>query len=321
MTANIDMSNDRANLAYTGVIPWHGLGQPVHVDAPIEEWRVAAGLTWSAVTKPVGVPAFGIEEVPGYYAVVRDDTKHVLGVLSERYSPVQPSEIVDFLARSRDEVGLKLEVLGALNKGAIIWGLLKAPRPSTIYDKKDPVERYYLISTSFDGSLPTTARETAVRVVCQNTLTVALGSSKLLVEKRHVGQVDWQRAFEILKSTVEEQDAWNSFNAAIQKMMQKKIDDSAREKFFAKALNIDLSQKISTRTKNTLEQLNDHAANSPGADAATAKNTVWGALNAVTYYVDHARGRNNNNRLYGQFWGAGGKIKSRAYEMAIKLAA
>lgn len=316
MPAEIDMSNDRANIAYSGETPWHRLGQKVEIGATVEEWRNASGLTWEANTVPVSLLGEPLP-IEGYNAIVRNDTQAVLSIQTGRYVPVQPAEIVDFMARAREEAGLEFEVLMALRGGAVISGLLKVPQADTIKD--DKVERYYLVSTSFDGSLPTTARETAIRVVCQNTLNIALRHSTVLVCRRHFGGVDWETAFASLRRAVDEKSAWNTFKDNVERMMSKRLTGREEMDFYRYAL--DYNDKDTKRRNNKLEHLGELSRTSPGADLDTARGTLWGAFNGVTYFADHEYGRRDDSRLYSAFYGQGALIKDRAYNRAVELLA
>ena len=316
MPAEIDMSNDRANIAYSCETPWHGLGQQVETGATVEEWRTASGLTWEANTVPVSLlgEASPIEE---YKAIVRNDTKSVLSIQTGRYVPVQPAEVIDFMARAREEAGLQFDVLMSLNGGAVIAGLLKVPQADTIND--DKVDRYYLVSTSFNGSIPTTARETAVRVVCQNTLNIALRHSTVLVCRRHFGNVDWEMAFSALRRAVDENGAWNKFKNNVERMMSKRVTEGEERDFYRYALGF--TGEDTKRRENKLDHIVELARTSPGSDLDTARGTLWGAFNGVTYYADHEYGRRDDSRLYSAFYGQGAIIKDRAYNRAVELLA
>jgi len=178
--------------------PWHGLGvvlerPPATIAAAIE----ASGLGWRVEREPIAIDRGDVataqdwweprcEEIPGYYATVRQDTRAVLGIVGERYRIVQNEEafrFVDQLLGSQ----LHFETAGSLHSGRRVWVL--ATLPERIEIGGDPVRPYVLLMNSHDGSTAVIAATTPVRVVCQNTLNWGLERACQKFSIRHTEQI------------------------------------------------------------------------------------------------------------------------------------
>ena len=185
----IDQTAGVNAIAYVGDTPWHGLGQPMREGQTLEEWRTRAGLGWEARMTPALFSTGtdegdGIVEAPETRVLFRSDTKAMLGVVSPRYRIVQPVDIVEFYRDLTERHGFRMETLGAIRQGKVVWALARTGDAMTI-GGIDRVDGYLLLSTSFDGSMATTGRFTTVRVVCNNTLTAANAGAKAGVSIPH----------------------------------------------------------------------------------------------------------------------------------------
>jgi len=322
----IDMSNKRANIAYLGEKPWHGLGFEMPKGADLDTWRVAAGLDWTAErANALYLDSKGAERVVDDRVILyRSDTGDALGIVSDRYQIVQPKAVVDFYEDLCDRHGFAMETMGSLKGGRIVWALAKTGL-STILPGSDRVNAYVLLYTSFDGSFSTIARFTSVRVVCNNTLTMAHGATGgISVATRH------NTAFnaDAVKTQLKIGDAFESFDKSISRLAQSGVTQEQAVKFFLDVyhdLTIEEAAKLSGSEKKsvdkTMERLAGILHSSPGASLPSAKGTVWGLLNAVTYDVDHnKRARSDESRLRSAWLGAGEALKNRAFEKAQKIA-
>jgi len=173
----IDMTNDRANIAFIGETPWHGLGQQLTPGADLATWTKEAGLNWTAMESPVMYQNGEVHTWSDRKVIFRSDTGGPLAVVSNGYNVVQPSEIMGFFEQLVELGGFKLEVAGALSGGKRVWALAKVGEGAPIVDG-DIVRPYLLLGTSFDGSMATVAKFTAIRVVCNNTITASVGEAE-----------------------------------------------------------------------------------------------------------------------------------------------
>lgn len=169
---------------YTREKPWHGLGTMV-MEAPDSRSALAlAGLDWSVFQKELttsdGIP------VPGYKANLRSTDNRVLGVVTDRYKIVQNQEAFAFTDALLGE-GVQYETAGSLQGGRRTWILAKLPQRYII--SGDEITPYLVFMNSHDGSGSIKAAMTPVRVVCMNTLNLALSTAKRSWSTNHVGDI------------------------------------------------------------------------------------------------------------------------------------
>lgn len=314
----IDMSNGRANMAYVGETPWHGLGQELTADAPIETWVVEAGLNWTIESAPVTYVAGGkTHTIPKRRALHRSDTGLYLSTMStHRYNVVQPRDILEFY---RDLIGVdggfQLETAGCIDDGKKIWALAKHQKDINV--GKDIVKPYLMLATSCDGTLQTTGMFTTVRVVCNNTLQMSLSADAQTAIK-----VPHTRSFNAVE--VKEQlglvhELERDFAAEMEALCSRTVSDKeAREVFQEVYLRRDDKNNIVNElfVELTSEKLMAILKQGPGAELETAKSTAWGVLNAVTHFEDHHRKANSvDSRFRSAQFGDGAKRKQRTLEL------
>ena len=164
--------------------PWHGLGRIVMEAPASREALELAGLDWQVESRNIysGTGAM----IPGYRANVRSTDDAVLGVVSDRYRIVQNEEAFQFTDDLLGE-GVTYETAGSLQGGKKVWMLARLPRKYLIAG--DQVEPYLVIFNSHDGSSGVKVAMTPIRVVCQNTLNLALNTAKRSWTARHTENV------------------------------------------------------------------------------------------------------------------------------------
>jgi phage/plasmid-like protein (TIGR03299 family) len=178
------------SMAYVDAMPWHGLGNKLTANQPIEVWAQQSGLAFEIKEAPVrfmseSIGSLGtIMSFPEQKVLYRSDTKAPLSVVSERYKVVQPREILEFYRDLTEISGFELETAGVLKFGRKIWALAKTNQSATLKGN-DIVNGYVLLATACDGTLATTAQFTSIRVVCNNTLAVALANGSGAVKVPH----------------------------------------------------------------------------------------------------------------------------------------
>ena len=323
MAHMIDFSNNRANVAFVGEVPWHGMGAKLTENAPLEVWCKEAGMDWEAKkSKVLFQDDEGISQESESFVVYRSDTKKELGICSDRYQIVQPAEVVEFYRDIVDSQGFKLETMGCLDGGKRIWALAKTGADFRVNGTIDEVGTYLLLATSFDGSLATVSRFTSVRTVCQNTLTMGLSEKGNKVSVSHSTKFDSAKVKEELgiyeKITAQ-------MNEEVNEMAKRTMKDSEAMRFIIDILegkNAKL-EDISTRNMNIIQNVYGlFKGNGKGSTLQSAEGTLWGAVNAVTEYIDHnVKSRSDNNRLRSAWFGTGEKAKNDAYTHALKLVA
>ena len=175
MPAEITNTNGRDEMFYTGKTPWHGLGTKLDGPATAAEAIAAASLDWTVEMMPVYLG--GSVEIPGKKAVVRGNNGLVMNVMSDRYTPLQNVDAFAFFDAVVGAGEAIYHTAGSLQGGRKVWALAKLPGDIKITGD-DMLEKYVLLANSHDGSLAVTMQLTAVRVVCSNTISVALGSGQ-----------------------------------------------------------------------------------------------------------------------------------------------
>lgn len=178
MAANVE------KMFYTRTAPWHGLGTRV-LEAPTSSAALSlAGLDWKVVQKPV-FTADGLF-ISGFKANVRDRDSQVLGVVSDRYKVVQNEDAFAFTDELLGE-GVTYETAGSLQNGRRTWILAKLPQRYII--RGDEIDPYLVFMNSHDGTGAIKAAMTPVRVVCQNTLNLALSTARRSWSTIHTGDI------------------------------------------------------------------------------------------------------------------------------------
>src|SRR3569833_1378792 len=182
-------------IAYKGAEPWHGLGYRVDENATGIEMLKAAKLDWTVQRRAIAMrgdltnaatdpKVMLTEPLKGYRAIVRSDNDTVFQVATDSYNIEQNTEIVELFREYCEAGHARMETVGGLKNGAVIWALA---RLNSVTDANlqgvDELRGYVLFTTSHDGSVRTIAKPTQVRVVCWNTLSAALKGNPALAMK------------------------------------------------------------------------------------------------------------------------------------------
>ena len=326
-------------MAYTGQTPWHGLGEQLPSKQPIEVWAQAAGMDWQIKESPVHFSIDNIHNASMFGSfeeqkvLYRSDTNTALSVVSNRYQVVQPMEVLEFYRDLTEYAGFELETAGVLKGGRKFWALARTGK-STALKGNDVVNGYLLLATSCDGSLATVAMPTTVRVVCNNTLSIAVNNSENAVKVSHRSVFDADAVKKRLGVAVSH---WDQFMYEMKVLSERKVSTKEANAYFETLLTQTTPQS-SESTPSGLRLLkpstkpiipNERAykklqamycGQGRGAELTAAKNTAWGLLCAVTEFVDHERqARSTENRLDSAWFGNGAQMKQQALEKALQL--
>lgn len=315
-------------MAYVGATPWHGLGSRLSPQQPIEIWQREAGMDWKIQDSPVhfksdSIGTLGsIHTFPDQKVLYRSDTKAPLSVVSRRYQVVQPREVLEFYRDLTEVSGYELETAGVLKGGRKFWALARTGQGTTLKGN-DQVNGYLLLATSCDGTLATTATPTTVRVVCNNTLTIALDGSAKAIKVPHSTRFDPQAVKKQLGIAVSQ---WDNFMHRMRMLSERKVQWHEAMGFFMNVLcdanpNMPLPAVLpNERALRKVQCL--YEGQGRGSTLESAQGTAWGLLNAVTEYVDHERrARSIEYRMDSAWFGQGAQLKQRALEAALQLAA
>jgi phage/plasmid-like protein (TIGR03299 family) len=310
-------------MAYAGATPWHGLGVPVDADIDVDDMLVRAGLDWGVEKVPLHIHRGGAEQmVPGQYALVRDSDDSVLSVVGSTYEPVQNRDAMEFFREFCDAGDMTLETAGSLSGGRRVWALASI-RDGFQLAGGDEVSGYLLLTNPHARNEALVAQFTPVRVVCQNTLAMALrGGGSGVFRHRHMAAFDPERARQALGLA---RDQLAEFHEAATFLSGKRYDLDDVTRFFAatfepwRAENDDTPVTDLARLPRVAQAL-DALETQPGADTRAAAGTWWGAVNAVTFLADHRLGRSADTRLASAWYGEARQFKLRALARATELA-
>ena len=178
MPANVE------TMFYVRVAPWHGLGVCVEEALSSSEALEKSGLDWAVIQHSIMTSEY--MPIPGYKANIRETDSRILGVVSDRYKIVQNEAAFKFTDALLGE-GVRYETAGSLGEGRKVWMLAKLPESYTVMDEQ--IEPYLIFSNSHDGNSSIRVAMTPIRVVCQNTLNLALGNAKRIWSTVHVGDL------------------------------------------------------------------------------------------------------------------------------------
>lgn len=316
-------------MAYVGETPWHGLGQKLEDGAPIERWVEQAGMAWtirkSAVQYYADRAQTKLVQHPDQVVLTRSDNGAPLGIVSSAYNIVQPFEVLEFFRDLVAGGGFKLETAGTMFGGRRYWALAKIAEATVVgWDK---IGGFLLLTTSSDGSFASEARETTVRVVCNNTISLAVAQ----IPGRHYVKINHRQVFDAnaVKSQLElGAEHFAAFHAYAESLAHARITAAAAEAFVTELLrpgSIESSdedeaeeeQRRRPRGLDTILSLFNGAG--MGSEEKGSRGTAWGLVNAVTEYVDHhATAKSIDHRLNRAWYGVGDKLKVAAFEAAIE---
>lgn len=325
MAHMIDMSNDRENMAYVGGKPWHGLGSELEQGASLDQWRVAAGLDWTAEMQDLYFRSRTDQQVKKAESkiVYRSDTAAELGICSDRYKIVQPAAVMEFFRDLTEANGMTMETAGSLEGGKRIWALANTGDEFRLMGQ-DQVKGYVLLATSFDGSMATQAMFTSVRVVCHNTLSVAVGS-----DGKGAVRVPHNTEFNGKKVKMEMglvHNAWSQFQESASILAERKVSAKEQVEFIlglmATPEELADPESISSRKKNIVADILTLAqGKGMGSGYRAAQGTAWGLVNAMTEYVDHVQGNSTETRFKSAQFGQGANLKRAAWAAGLALVA
>jgi phage/plasmid-like protein (TIGR03299 family) len=311
----LNFKEGRASMFYVSDPAWHNLGTKLDKPATAAEAIKAAQLGYVVAKKPLRAVIHGRKqsEVPSHFATVRMDTEAVLGVVGSRYQIIQNKDAFQFFDALVGEGEAIYETAGALGKGERIWILARMPGYIKVRGE-DIVNKYLLLSNSHDGSSLVRARLTPVRVVCSNTLSIALSGSEEEVRIRHTPSAveNLRQAHELLGLT---NQLYNQLAVIFQKMSLKKISDRQLLNYVQTLVPDNDEAQFKTRSDNIRNKILE--LHEDGAGSHFSRGTVWGMYNAVTEYSDHLVHTNSPMKRLNSVWfGGGNRFKERAFVLA-----
>ena len=308
-------------MAYVGETPWHGLGNQLSADQPLEAWLTEAGMDWtieqSDVLFNVSYDSLHFRSYADAKVLYRSDTLAPLSVVSPRYKVVQPSEVLHFYQDLVAAGGFELETAGVLKGGRKLWALARTGQEALLKGN-DQVKAYLLLATSCDGTLCTTAQFTSIRVVCNNTLQMAVGDSTGAVKVPHSTVFDPVAVKESLGVGL---SAWDRFIGNLKSLSKRPVSPEEAQQYFHDVLDEPLPGDDDAPASRAMQQVTAlYSGAGLGSLLSGSRNTAWGLVNAMTEYVDHRRrARSQDYRLDSAWFGQGAQLKQKALDSALAL--
>lgn len=275
MPANVE------TMFYVRETPWHGLGKRLEEAPTSEKALKAAGLDWEVNKKPVylQLPNGEFQAIPNKAANARSSDNKVLGIMSDGYHVVQNKEAFAFTDELLGE-GVVYETAGSLNGGRRIWLLARLPE---IYKALgEEIIAYICFSNSFDGFSGIRVMATPIRVVCQNTLDLAISGAPRTWSVYHTPNA-LKRMDEAKKTLNLANNYYKNFTIEADKLAEVRVDfEELTEKLFPidKDTGVILARNMEVRRDDLLKLLQ-------APDLIPFQGTGWGFLNGVSDMVSH----------------------------------
>jgi phage/plasmid-like protein (TIGR03299 family) len=316
---------------------WHKLGTVIDFTLPAREAFRMAKADWEVSAAPLFTA--DMQEVPGYRAITRSDNGTVLSVQKDTYSIVQNEQLIRIAEALREDATMDAVVV--LNEGRKVAFTARVNNVEAEVVKNDAIHQYLVGCTSHDGTVAFQVMFSPIRVVCQNTLSAALGHNTGSRRGRRFSIRHTSNAAALAERLPELIDMRRQqFLGGIEelKVMAAKPCTSSQfraycEEVFADQLvgmtNDTRGDKTTARPKK-LEDLAawDNVANKfhgegIGFDIPGVKGTMWGAYQAITEYFSHDAGRAKDatesarQRLESLYWGVGATTITKAHQLAL----
>lgn len=277
MAANVE------TMFYTREKPWHGLGVRVQEAPESKEALRVAGLEWKVYQQSVYTGS-GIE-IPGYRANIRNTDNKVLGVVTDRYKIVQNEEAFAFTDELLGD-GVRYETAGSLQEGKKVWLLARLPKEYIISGEQ--ISPYLVFSNSHDGSAAVRVAITPIRVVCNNTLNLALQQSRRSWAMVHTGDTKGkiQEARETLFMA---ENYMRGLGKEIENLKLKKISERQVKEYMELLLPMDKTTSLTTarNIKKLRDNLKARYYDAPDLKDVGGHN-AYRFINAVSDFATHS---------------------------------
>jgi len=306
MAANVE------TMFYTREKPWHGLGTRVEVAPTSADALKMAGLDWEVLQESIYTDAG--DKIAGYKANVRSTDKKVLGVVTDRYKVIQNAEAFEFTDTLLGN-GVRYETAGSLAEGKKVWLLARLPREYIIGGER--ISPYLVFSNTHDGSGAVRVAVTPIRVVCNNTLNLALDTAKRSWSMVHTGDIKGkiQEAKDTLFMAEEYMD---NLGREFERLRKVQMTDEQVKEYIELLLPLEKNATL-TQLRNIKKLREDMASRYFDApDLQNVGNNAYRFINAVSDFATHAdplrRTANYNENLFARTV-EGNPLIDRAYQM------
>lgn len=316
-------------MAYHGTVPWHKLGTPVPKGVTAEQMIEAAGLDWLVELRQArGARKINRRGEFSRYEVVRmpqpgtKEDEILLGVVSRRYQPLQNLEAFQFFDPIVGDGKAYFETAGALGEGERIWVMAKMPGVMAIV-RGDECFKYLLLSNTHTGEGSVTVKFTTVRVVCQNTLMLAMEDGQKAYRVRH-SKIMRFRLDELAEFLAITQEVFTKAEAAFKSLAKVQLGQNRLDQYLEAVFPRTPAQKKSGGVPPRWHFIREVFETRPDLQLRGVRGTLWGAYNAITGFEDYKQLQQEetpDQRLERTWYGSGADIKLNALLEATTLAA
>lgn len=280
--------------------------------------NIARVMTQGEGINKVNVPAYyRVYEHKGQFNTVRTDTNQALGIVGDRYHVIQNSEAFDFIDSIIGQGVAEYETVGALGNGETIFITCKL-KDGMVINKED-IDKYLLISMSHDGTSSITVMFTPIRVVCNNTLSLALKGNLQKYTIRHTANAKQKLEYaKIVLGLVDKQTL--IYNQMFEALTTIKVSDMDAKYIMEKSLKLerDIDGELSTRANNILLSAEDYYH--IGAGQENIVGTGWGVFNGITGYLQNAKEyKDKEAKFKNTFMTSGVTTRVEAYNNIMSL--
>ena len=313
-------TNADGRIAFIGhnTSAWHELGTEVSEAMTAAEAMAGAGLDWTVTKEPLYLADGSLAPA---YATMASDTRSILGVVGERYEPIQNATAFEILDGLTAAGQIRYKSAGALGKGERVWLLAHTPNHEFEIIPGDPITDFILLSNSHDGSSNVEARGTSITVVCQNTLSLAMNGSKAVIKVRHTASAEsrLKLAVSMLADHAAHLKSWQE---AMTHLASYPLTDALLAAFEAQMFGeVDSTPEGRGRTMlvNKLAEFETMLVS--GRGAPKRPDTLYKAVQAYTEWSDWASPvRGTEDRSDAIVFGNAATQKTRALDAALALA-
>jgi phage/plasmid-like protein (TIGR03299 family) len=317
MAHNIEMIDGKAQMAYAGETPWHSLGTKVPADLTPAQMMEKAGLDWKVNKQPMFFRHEGdLHAVEGKEVLVRDTDGKVLDVVGKGWEPVQNAEAFDFFNDFVMNGDMDMHTAGSLQEGKQTWALAKVKDGFKVFGD-DEVESYLMFSNPHKFGASITVSFTPIRVVCNNTLNMALqGANGKGVRISHRTKFDADQVKTLLGVATEQ---LQTYKETAEFLGSKRFNDDTMKEYFARVFpNTNRQAKDKDALSRTAKIAMDVVHTQPGAEYA--EGSFWQLFNATTFMTDHIVGRDADSRMASAWFGLNQTKKLKALDTAVAMA-
>ena len=313
MAHELEIVDGKAQMAYVGALPWHGLGTKVEGDITPDQFQKVAGLDWT-VEKQDMLTVNGVK-VPNKQALVRTSDNTVLDTVGSGWNPVQNSEAFNFFQEYVMAGDMEMHTAGSLKDGQLVWALAKTNESFELF-KGDVTENYFLFTNPHQFGKAINIRMTPIRVVCNNTLTLSLSAkSDSMITVNHRKEFDVEEVKEQMGIAREKMEQYKSM---AEFLGSKRYSPDNVVNYFNEVFGSPAKSDDKIFTSRNAKLAHENLQEQPGAECA--EGSWWQAFNSVTHMTDHLQGRSTDGRLTSAWYGRNRKVKLKALDKALEYA-